>query len=183
MVGATAAEVAAMKPEGWLMLPFPDGRQGFHLLDPGHPAGVSGSISFHFGTPGYRTFTVRPSPAEFVLNEALELPALGTLARDFASDSEGRPTAADISVLAGTIGKLIRSRLLRVWEDLLDDEPARLLRRRDAVIAVASQLNGVVSSGDGSGERAASVLFVDATEKGRRVLRKSDTAPRGSKWH
>jgi hypothetical protein len=176
MAGATAEEVAAMKPEGWLVRPFPDRRRGFQMLDPWMPPGAVGSISYHFGTPGYRTFSTRPPTPIFILNEALEMPSLGTLAREYADAVDGSEADAGISSLIPFSIGLLRARLIRLWEDTLGCEEAVLLDRSRGVKALEDTSNWL-SRDTQSPTRAQSALFLDVTRKGRKVLRELDRKP------
>lgn len=176
MVGATAEEVAAMKPEGWLIRPFPDGRQGFQMLDPGTPAGAIGSISYHFGTPGFRVFTTRPPTPIFILNEALEMPTVGTLARGYSGTVDGSYTATDVSILADAALLLLKSGLIQLWEDSLGADDAVLLKKSPATSALEDRSNWLPSASRAP-VSSKPALFLDITKKGRDALRDLDRKP------
>jgi hypothetical protein len=174
LAGATPEEVAAMMPEGWIIRPFPDGRTGFQMLDPGKLPGGLGSISYHDRIPDYLSFTSRPPAELFVLNESLECPTLSTLARSFTDDIEGTHNAGDLRSLTTAAAALVRSGHVRVWEDSLGASPAVLLRERQARAAVLEHPNWFREETDAGVARATSVFMLDTTAKGRSSLQNFD---------
>lgn len=103
MAGATAAEVLALKPPGWLVWPLPGGAAGFRMISPGKMPGSLGVITVHTGgSSGVLSFSARPEPWLFVLNGAAEMQMLVEILAAWALPAESPGAAVpDIPVLAG----------------------------------------------------------------------------------
>jgi hypothetical protein len=172
MAGATAEEVLALKPSGWLVRPFPAGRAGFRMVSPGKMPGALGTISYYGGgSPGWRDFRTKPEPWLFVLNSATAHQLLVEILAAWALPAESAGAAAsDIPRLADATGGLIRDRLVQVHLDPLDQDELLLLDPAQAMSAVADVRNWWRDENDQAAEPATFVLAVSITEKGRKRL-------------
>ncbi len=169
-----------MKPEGWLVRPFPGGHPGFRMMSPGRMPGA-GTMSYYGPTPDFRHFAEPPPPWLFVLNCAVEHSLLVEVLASWAVSPDGPGAAAgDIPLLATTTEHLVRDGLVEVYEDrLVGDELPRLGRDR-AVRVVADPLNWWRADDDETVPPATSVFALDITKLGRRYLLAGDK-PRG-RW-
>lgn len=183
MVGATAEEVLALKPPGWLVRPFPAGQAGFRMISPGKMPGGRGTISYYGGgTRNWQHFRTKPEPWLFVLNSAAEHQLLVEILAAWALPAESAGAAAsDIPRLADAAARLIRDRLAQVYLDPLDQDELLLLEEAQAVRAVADVRNWWRDEDDPAAEAATFVLAMSTTQKGRKRLA-AVTRPRSAIW-
>lgn len=167
LVGASAEEILALKPEGWLVRPFPGGHPGFRMVSPGRLPGAAGTVSYHGPTPGFLTFSTRPQPPVFVLNSALEHPLLVEVLREWSMSGGALD---DVPELARWTGRLVRDGLVTVHEDHLVGVELTPVPRDQAERVVADPLNWWRDEDDATVPAATSVFALDATESGRRHL-------------
>jgi hypothetical protein len=186
VVGATAEELLALKPPGWLVRPLPGGRPGFRLISPGKMPGSLGTVTFHGGgSPGWLHFSSKPEPWMFVLNSAVELQMLAEILAGWALPAESAGAAApDIPRLADAAQWLVRDGLVDVYQDPLDTDELILVDARDAASAVADPQNWWRDDSDPATEPASSVFALSITEQGRRALASiAKPKPRSRPWH
>jgi hypothetical protein len=172
MAGATAEEMLALKPPGWLVRPLPAGRPGFRMISPGKMSGSYGTVSFHRGgSPGVLRFSARPEPWLFVLNSAAEHLMLVEILAGWASPAASPGAAvSDIPRLAGAAQRLVRDRLVQVYLDPLDSSELVAVHGEQAEDAVADPQNWWRDDDDASAEPATQVFALSFTEKGATTL-------------
>jgi hypothetical protein len=183
MVGATAEELLALKPPGWLVRPLPASRRGFRIISPGKMPGGRGTIAYHSGgTRGWLQLPDHPEPWLFVLNSATEHPLLVEILAGWALPAESAGTAAsDIPRLAEATGRLIGDDLVHVYLDPLDRDDLVLLDRDRALREVADVRNWWRDENDQAVEPATFILAVSITDRGSKRLA-SAARPRSSFW-
>lgn len=178
MVGASSAQVRAMIPEGWYVIPFPDGRPGFQALDPGKLPGAFGTIGVHLrGNPLMRILTGADEPALFVLNECWELPSLGTVVRGRSSEPDGSYSFDLAGETAQAALLLLANKLICVWEVELLTGDARLLKPRAANEALLLVKNWKRDELDLNSESTTCVYFLDFTKPGRKAIEQIESKP------
>jgi hypothetical protein len=180
MIGITAEELLAMKPDGWLVRPHPPGHDGFRMISPGKLPGGYGSISWHGPTPGFLRFEERPEPRLWVLNQSLEAPSFADLLRSWIGDcpSDPREAAAGTDLLARASEFLVAKRWVVVFEDPLEGDSLKFPSDRRAVDAIRDPMNWWRSEEDPSVVRARSVFLLDVTDPGRSELAGGASSPR-----
>lgn len=182
MVGASAEELLALKPAGWLVRPLPGGRGGFRMISPGKMPGGRGTVTYYPGTRGWVPLPDLPEPWLLVLNSATEHKLLVEILAEWAQPAESAGAAAsDIPRLAAATGRLIRKGLIQVYLDRLDREELELLERDRALREVADARNWWRDQNDQAVEPAAFILAVSVTEQGIKRL-SSAARQRPSRW-
>jgi hypothetical protein len=143
MAGASVEELMALRPEGWLTRPMPNGRGGFRWLAPGKLPGQDGFTGyFTEKTHALRLDGVTATPALHILNHSAEFHPLS----DIATDANGKNTdaARRRSSIAGCMREtrtLLHRKLITVWEDDLIGPELRELPSGEAEIVLANPTN------------------------------------------
>jgi hypothetical protein len=181
LVGASADEVLAMKPEGWLVRPFPEGVGGFRMLSPGKMPGRDGIIEYHVGgSPNFVANMVGPTPAAHVLNGAAESQQLVDILNSGVDpDVPAEDRRAAVAELIPAASWLVAHGRIRVYEDDLISAELRLLDRKSAIHEVEQIRNWWVDETDSNDIAVTSVYVTQITAKGvRELLRTRRRAPR-----
>ena len=182
MAGATAEELLALKPPGWLIRPLPGGHGGFRIISPGKMPGGRGTITYYTGTRGWVQLPDHPEPWLLVLNSATEHKLLVEILAEWARPAESAGAAAsDVPRLADATGRLIRAGLVQIYLDHLDREELDLVERDRALREVADARNWWRDENDQATDPAAFILAVSITDKGIKRLA-SAAGPRSSRW-
>lgn len=165
MVGVSGEELRAMCPPGWLVRPFPAPHPGFRLLAPDALPGSTGVITFYGGAiRGVRRFESRPSPADFLLNVALEHPTLVEALKGWMDfDPAKTDVERSIDELVAALTRLVTDGTIAVHEDPLDgdQDEIRRLSPQEAAVAVSSHDRWWIDPDRSADARAASVLVID----------------------
>lgn len=171
LVGASAEELLALKPPGWLIRPLPGGRGGFRMISPGKMPGGRGTITCHTGTRGWVQLPDHPEPWLLVLNSATEHMLLVEILADWARPAHSAgAAAADIPRLADATGRLIRAGLVQLYLDPLDRDELEPVGRGRALREVADVRNWWRDENDQATGPAAFILAVSITDKGIKRL-------------
>lgn len=182
LVGASAEELLALKPPGWLVRPLPGGGGGFRMISPGKMPGGRGTITCCTETRGWVQLPDSPEPWLLVLNSATEHMLLVEILADWARPAHSAGAAAsDIPRLADATGRLIRAGLVQIYLDPLDREELELVERDRAMREVADVRNWWRDENDQTTDPAAFILAVSITDKGIKRLA-SAAGPRPSRW-
>jgi len=180
MVGASSAEVMAVIPDGWYVVPFPDGRPGFQALDPGKLPGANGQIVAHLGRGGnplLLVLTGEDNPALYALNSCWELHCFGSIVAGRSKQSDGSSLAELALHTADAAMLLFHSKLVRVWEmDLLTGD-SKLLAPKKAEFELSILSNWRRDETDPAIPSTTVVFFLDFTPKGRRAMEQFRSKP------
>jgi hypothetical protein len=178
MIGATSAQVMAMIPDGWFIIPFADGRAGFQALDPGKLPGAYGMISVHKGgNPLMRQLSGADDPALFVLNSCWEMESLGGIVHGRSDAPDGHYSRDLAGETANAALLLLANKMVQVWEVDITTGDSRLLDQTAATEALRLVSNWIREEDNPNATATRTVYFLGFTVKGRKAFEKLDSKP------